>query len=422
MKIFGLEIRKAGDLPVSGTNSGGWRTAENGLWAWNSAMTTAELLSNTTVSSCVMLLADSVASLSGHVYYKQGKSRVRDDKAPLAYLIQKAPNDFDVPFTFWQTLMLNLTLNGNAFLFVERNWDNSPKSLTLLEPENTHIHFDNDGKLYYSYIKKGYTYKILPRNMLHIPAYRLGAVRGLSPLEYANHAAKLGLTLDQYTNTSFDGGIHSKLLVEVPVSEKKFTEDDAKALKERLLSSYGGKEHANDPFIIGNGTKATALNLGTNADAQLTENRIYSEREIAKIYRVPLFMLGKDDSKFSNQEQANTFYLQHTLGPWLVRIQQYFNKLLTYPYENHYVEFDTDTILRADYKSRMEMYQKGLTTGIYTPNQIYAMENLPVTTEKWGDQHFMPVNLSTIDKISVQKPEEAGKNAPTDNVNEQEEK
>ena len=158
--------------------------------------------------------------------------------------------------------------------------------------------------------------------------------------------------------------------------------------------------------------KASALDLASNADAQLAENRTYSEREVAKIFRVPLYMLGKDDSKFTNQEQANTFFLQHTLSPWVVRLQQYFDRLLVTPYDkDYYVEFDTDTMLRADYKSRMEMYIKGVTNGVYTPNQIYESENLPKTSEQWGDQHFMPVNLSTIDKIAAQNIDDAKKNS-----------
>ena len=97
-------------------------------------------------------------------------------------------------------------------------------------------------------------------------------------------------------------------MIEVPTTERKFEEEDAKKLKERILGAYGGREHANDPFIVANGMKASALDLSSNADAQLAENRTYSEREVAKIFRVPLYMLGKDDSKFTNQEQANTFF------------------------------------------------------------------------------------------------------------------
>lgn len=402
MKILGIEIRRASggvhtdkQLPAVSRPTGGLLFYPN--------MSRGELMRNTTVSACVMLIADSIAQMSCHVYRKTDSGRIRDERPALSYLLRKRPNFDDAPFTFKQTVITDLLIDGNAFVFVARNPDGTPKSLTPLIPELVRICFDDNGNVYYEYSCRGTIYKFRPDYVLHIPAYRYGTIRGASPLAYAFHAAKLGLTLDEYTNASFDGGIHSKLLIEVPQTEKKFDKVDAQKLKERILDAYGGREHSNDPFIVANGMKASALDLASNSDAQLAENRTYSEREVAKIFRVPLFMLGKDDSKFTNQEQANTFFLQHTLSPWIVRLQQYFDRLLTHPFgDDYYVEFDTDTMLRADYKSRMEMYTKGLTNGVYTPNQIFERENLPKTGEKWGDQHFMPVNLSTIDKISAQ--------------------
>ena len=416
MKFLGFEIRRASDgvkkdtqLPVISRSAGSLLFYPN--------MSRSELMTNTTVSACVMLIADSIAQMTCNVYKRTDNGRIRDDRPNLSYLLRKRPNYYDAPFTFKQTITTDLLLDGNAFIFTGRNPDGSPKSLIPLPPESVVIKFDDNGDVYYEYHYKGNIYKYSPDYILHIPAYRYGTIRGVSPLAYSYHAARLGLTLDEYTNDSFDGGIHSKLLIEVPNDEKKFSKEDAQKLKERIMSAYGGKEHANDPFIVANGMKASALDLESNADAQLAENRTYSEREVAKVFRVPLYMLGKDDSKFANQEQANTFFLQHTLSPWVVRLQQYLDRLLTYPFQNdHYVEFDTDTMLRADYKSRMEMYTKGLTNGVYTPNQIFERENLPKVREEWGDQHFMPVNLSTVDKIAAQKPEYAG--STSDNLKE----
>lgn len=409
MKILGFEIRRAGvqmDKQLPNVSR-----PERGSLLFGPSMSRAELMKNTTVSACTMLIADSIAQMSCNVYKKTDQGRIRDDRPNLSYLLRKRPNFYDAPFTFKQTITTDLLLEGNCFIFVAWNANGSPKSLTPLVPERVRICFDDNGDVYYEYNFGGKVYKYSPDNVLHIPAYRFGAIRGVSPLAYAYHAARLGLTLDEYTNDSFDGGVHSKLLIEVPQTEKKFEEADAKKLKERILSAYGGREHANDPFIVANGMKASALDLASNADAQLAENRTYSEREVAKIFRVPLYMLGKDDSKFANQEQANTFFLQHTLSPWVVRLQQYLDRLLIYPFNtDHYVEFDTDTMLRADYKSRMEMYTKGLTNGVYTPNQIFERENLPKTKDEWGNQHFMPVNLSTVDKIAAQNPADAGKN------------
>ena len=135
-----------------------------------------------------------------------------------------------------------------------------------------------------------------------------------------------------------------------------------------------------------------------NTVAKLVENRKFSEKEIAKIFRVPLFMLGSENSKFANQEQSNTYFLQHTLTPWLVKIQEYFNRLLPYDRkEDCYVEFDTDTMLRADYNTRMSNYVKGLQSGIYTLNQVLEMENLPKVNEDYADKHIMLENYKAMD-------------------------
>jgi len=406
MKLFGMEIRRIKDIdslmPVVTRSAGSQNLFR--------AMSWQEQLTNTTVASCVSLIADSIALLSCHVYKKTGVGRMRDDRPSLAYVLQTAPNYYDTPFTFFQTVGLHLTLKGNAFLFIDRYRDYSVKALTPLDPDRVSIKFDDKGEIYYEYLNAAdnKTYKYSIEHILHIPAYRYNTIRGLSPMEYANHAARLGLTLDEYTNDSFDGGIHSKLLVTVPKEETRWGKEESQKLSERLMAAYGGKENQNKPMILSKGLTAEPLNMASNSDAQLSENRTFSEKEVAKIYRVPLYMLGKDDSKFANQEQANTFFLQHTLTPWLVRIQQYFNRLLTYPFrEDHYVEFDTDTMLRADYKSRLEAERNGFQTGIYTLNQILDMENLPRVKEDWGDKHFMPVNLSTIDKIASQNLQEA---------------
>jgi len=166
--------------------------------------------------------------------------------------------------------------------------------------------------------------------------------------------------------------------------------------------------------IMHQGMTANSIDFGSNRDNQLTELRAYSEKEVAKIYRVPLFMLGKDDAKFTNTEQLNTFFLQQTLTPWLVRLQERLNLLLpSYLREDYYVEFDTNTMLRADYATRMDAYVKGLLNGIYTPNQIMKMENLPAIDDESGNEHYIQVNMSTLSKVAKQTDAEPEGENPT---------
>ena len=398
MKLFKKEIRRikndTRELPVDRSEM-----TSSGDWFWDTDyMPASKLLRNTTVNACVTIIADSVASLSCNVYKKTDQGRKRIDEAPLYHLIRKAPNYYDTAFTFWQKIMINLLLKGNAFIFVERNDDFSPRALYSLNPDDVTIKLDDENDVYYEYRANGKTYKYNTHTILHIPAYRMNSLRGLSPMEYATHSAKLGLTLDEYTNLSFDGGYHQKIALEVDDDlRKNWKKENSKELIEMFKLSYGGKEKINDPIVMAR-AKVKPLDMPSNSDSQLAENRTYSEKEVAKIFRVPLFMLGSENSKFSNMEQANTFFLRHTLTPWLVRLQQYFDRLLTDPYrENCYVEFDTDTMLRADFNTRWANYRANFQAGLFTLNEIRDFENMPRVDEPYGDVHFGLENYKPLD-------------------------
>lgn len=411
MKLFGIEIRKIRNdtrhvvLPSS---------SSGGMFYYSPRMSTGEMLANSTVNACVNIIADAVASLSLNVYRKGRNGRTRADNVELSRVLRRFPNYYDTPYTFKQQLMLHLLLKGNAFIFIERNTDYTVRALYPLDPDAVKVRMDESRDVYFEYTVDGHVYRYNTESILHIPAIRYNRLRGLSPMEYATHSAKTGLELEEYTQSYFDGGIHSKLLVTVPVESKNWTKDDSQKLTEQLLDAYGGNRNANKPLILSKGLTATPININGNSDSQLVENRKFSEKEIAKIFRVPLFMLGSEQSKFTNMEQANTNFLQHTLTPWIVRIQEYFNRLLPSDLQDTcYVEFDTDTMLRADYNTRMTNYVKGLQSGIYTLNQVLEMENLPKVKEDYADKHIMLENYKAMDE--GKQDDEGKKNGNSDN-------
>ncbi len=400
MRLFGLEIRKSSSrniLPVPSETSGG-------LLYYTPYMSVGELLSNTTVASCVQIISDAVAVLPCNVYRKTDLGRQKANDIPLYKVLKDNANADDTAFSFFQQIMMHLLLRGNAFVFIERagGYDPAIKSLYALDPDQVQIKRDAMTKqVYYVYTLDGIQHKYLPDTVLHIPAYRYNRLRGLSPIEYAHHAAQSGLKLDIYSDDYFENGIQSKLLVTVPQEYKNWEQKDSDALITRILKVYGGGKNAKKPFILNKGMTAQPIDIKSNVDSQLLEQRVFTEKEIAKIYRVPLFMLGKDDAKFTNNEQLNTFFLQQTLNPWLVRIQQYLNRLLPSYIPDLYIEFDANAMLRSDLAARIEAYTKGLTNGIYTPNDIRLRENMELLPDEVGGKPFMPVNLMQMTKENL---------------------
>ena len=140
------------------------------------------------------------------------------------------------------------------------------------------------------------------------------------------------------------------------------------------------------------------------ADAELLDSRKFNVAEIARFFGVPLSLLFDNSSNsYASQEAENLNFLIHGLTPLLDRIETELNdKIWSEPEEmqGYSVKFDSSVILRADKKSLAEYYTKLFNLGVLSPNEI--RKELDLDSIENGDNHFMQVNISTIDKITEQ--------------------
>ena len=404
MKIFGLNITRSKNntskkAPLLYSD---W---EGSSWSYTPTMSVGELLSNNTVASCVQLISDYIAMTSLDVYKRDADgSRDLATDSPLYYLLRKKPNPHSRHFDFIQTMVSHLLLRGNVFIYIQRQtgWNPIVTGLYLMDPDEITIQRDSQtNEITYAYdsIKGRTVFK--EWEVLHIPAYRYDKLRGMSPLENATHNARLGIKLDEYTDNWFSDGVHSKLLINVPAEQRNWTKEQSKALSDQIVSAYGGPNNAHKPMIMSKGLEAKGLDTAGNDVAQLSENRDFSERQIAQIFRVPMYMLGKGDSKFSSAETMNRFFLSAALTPWMERIKEAFDTLLPDYQDNYYVDFNTETLLRADIKSRMDVYTKGITYGIFSPDECRRKENIPALPDGAGSKPFIAVNMMQLTKNNL---------------------
>lgn len=414
MKFFGLEIRRAGKK-----TSPAPRYAENntGALRYSPRMSVAELMANSTVNSCVNIIADGVAVLPLNVYRElPDGGREKTGSESLNEVLKLRANFFQKPFVFKKQVMCHLLLRGNAYVFIERN-GSDVTGLYALDPERVEVKkFSDRNEYYYVYYDaQGARFQYTADNIIHIPAFVWDGVYGLSPIEAAARAPGIGNALDEYTANAFDGGIHAKLLVTVPQSERNWTKEDSQKLSARLVESYGGAENSKKPMILSKGLTAQPLNLSSNDDAQLLENKNFSVKEIAKIFRVPLSMLGESDAKYNNNEQQARNFLNNTLAPWLTLLQEHFIDLIPF-YERGgcYFEFNTNAMIWADLTTRIKTYSEQLTHGMITLNEVRRRENLPLYPAELGDKPLVAVNVAPLENALKKKDGGSGAEGGTD--------
>jgi HK97 family phage portal protein len=94
---------------------------------------------------------------------------------------------------------------------------------------------------------------------------------------------------------------------------------------------------------------------------------------------MPLHMVQEmEGSTNNNIEWQGQSLATHTLMPYFTRIEQSFNKWLLTPADRakgYFLRFNFEGLLRADTAARGEFYARMLQNGVYSRNEVRALEN-----------------------------------------------
>ena len=129
-----------------------------------------------------------------------------------------------------------------------------------------------------------------------------------------------------------------------------------------------------------------------NNEAQFLETRKFQIEEIARMYRVPLHMIGDlDHATFSNVEHLSLDFVKYSLDPWIVRWEQSLQKALLSDSEKgqYFVKFNVDGLLRGDYASRMQGYATARQNGWMSANDIRELEDMNMLSEEEGGNLYL---------------------------------
>jgi hypothetical protein len=120
-------------------------------------------------------------------------------------------------------------------------------------------------------------------------------------------------------------------------------------------------------------------------DAQLAELSKLSAERICYAFGIPLQLLGLANTPASSTESLMSFWLSTGLGFCLNHIEQSFDQLFGLKGEpEDYTEFETAALLRSARKDRIEALARGVQSGIYSPNEARAAEDLDAVA--YGDE------------------------------------
>lgn len=383
----------------------------------NEPVTVERSLTVPAVLSALTILSQDIASLPLILYRRLPRGKERATDHPLYTLLHDAPNPEMTSVTFREIQIGHILAWGD--FFGQKIWDRRGvlREVWTLRPDRMEVS-RVDGELRYLYrTAEGKTIPFRQEQIWHIPGWGFDGVRGKSLISLGRNAIALAMATEKYGSKVFANDARPSVVVTRPVGPPM--SDKA---RENFVSSwnqaYSGSGNAAKTALLEDGMDIKTMGFPSK-DAQYIETQIWSVDQIARLFRIPNFMLGnmeKSTSWGTGIEQQQLGYLMYTLRPHMVRIEQSIGKdlLLEDERKEYFAEHLVDAMLRTDLNSRMNAYSVGINNGIYTRNEVREKENL--LPYEGGDEPLMPLNMQSGNSQNDQS-SEPDPNDPQDDTN-----
>jgi len=364
-----------------GTPAWEWLT---GAFGGGRAISERQALSISAVYACVALIGGAVASLPLHIYRRvdDGRERVTND---LWWMLNEQMSAAWPAAVGWEFGLQSLLLHGDQFIRIDRASRLSPTiaSLTPLHPLNVQVRKADDRLTYIvTDDQRGTVTAHDQDDMIHVPGPGFDGRRGLSQIAYAlRQSANIAIDAGDQAASVLSAGMRPDLAL-LPGENTKLDEKQITLMRQQWIERYSGKGKGVAPIILTGGVGLKELNLKAS-DAQLLETRNFQIEDIARIFGVPPFLIGrmeKATSWGSGIEQMGIGFVKYTLQRHLVKIEQEINRKC-FKTARSFCEWDTRGLERGDIKSRNESYRIALgragEPGWISVNEVRRAENLP---------------------------------------------
>ena len=315
------------------------------------------------LTAAVTLLADSIATMPLELLRERAG---RTERLPTPSVLLK-PNEHQSMFDFVHQTVLMLALHGCAYIYAPRRAGELPPEMRNINPlQIKDMVSDVDGTLYYEISKQKYsTAEIRGIHWLLFP----GRTRGLSPLEIQRNTVGMGIAMDRFLAQFYGEGATPSSVLE---TEQKITPDQADLMRQTWEDSHYKRRR---PAVLTGGLKWRSITTSAS-DMQMIQHRESIIRDIARVYRIPLHLIGGsggDSQTYQNVEQAGINFVRYTLLPWMRRVEDAISEMLPLTQK---VRFNADEFMRADLTTRVNAQRTQILSGTLSPNEARQTENL----------------------------------------------
>ena len=343
------------------------------------------------VFSCLRVLAETIACLPLHVLERQPRGTRRASELPLYKRLHQQPNGWQTSFEWREQAVFHIGLWGDAYSEIRGGASGAVDQLVPLHPSRMKVERVENGRLRYLYREENGRETVYSQDaILHMRGPSDDGVHGMSIVESCKDAIALARACELHGARYFGNGARPGFVLS---TDGDLNAEARESLRQNWERMHGGVGNSNRTAVLVGGLKPLEIPQSSMHDAQFIEARKWQLAEIARLFRVPLHLLGAETSPGS-VEHAGLDFVQHTILPWLRRFESAFVRDLISDDDRYFVEFDVRGLMRGDAASRSAYYRAMWDIGALSTNDILELENRnPV---EGGDERYRPLNMGVL--------------------------
>ena len=302
-------------------------------------------------------------------------------------LLARRPNEFQTSYEF-REYAITAALLDKGFCGIKNVVNGEVKEILPLPMGSWSIHRNEGQWSHYFRVSyaNGTAGDFAPSQIVYLRGPSLDGWRALPSLKAAQEAIGLAQAIEkQQARLAGNGGKPSGILT-FDETLKPEVRDKLKALWQERFGPDGEGGIA----VLDRSASFQSMTM-TSVDAQHLETRRFQIEEIARAFRVHPIMLMHSNATttFASAEQHFRNHVIHTLGPWMVRLEQVLNRDILNNMPDMRVDLDERALLRGDFKDQADYYTKALGAGgqpgWMSVNEIRAERDMNPVDEPWAN-------------------------------------
>ena len=299
-------------------------------------------------------------------------------------ILNQPSADMDIgDFLYAATLALT---QGNVYgSIVDRDRLGYPAQIELQDNARVLVRKQTDGALEYKFSGQLQD----PAAVWHKSIFRPpGSLTGMSVLQFAQRAVRLGLNAEEFGNGFFEDGAHPSALL-TNDSQAEFSQEDAQTVKQKFIAAMHGSR---EPVVMTGGWKYQQVQVNPT-DSQFADTMKLSDAKVCRFFRVQPEMVGVASEgsaiTYANVEQRALDFLTYTMQRWITWWER---KLGSMTPAGQYVKFDLSPLLRTDIWTRWQVNHAQIASRVMTQDEVRQGEDMPPLTDEQRDQvNAMPL-------------------------------